>query len=153
MIDCLAQFFTKHYQVASLVTMLSLFAFVLGVLLLPWLIALIPDSYFYRQGASTKDNVASIRDSVDQENYSVSKYSIFRRLIKNVVGVVFVATGIVLLITPGQGVLTLILGMMLLDYPGKKKIERKLLSYPPVLKLINSLRRRRGKREFIFPDD
>ena len=63
---------------------------------------------------------------------------------KNLLGFLLVALGIVLSIpgVPGQGLLTILLGVMLLDFPGKLTLERKLLSRPEVVRTINKLRGR-----------
>lgn len=66
---------------------------------------------------------------------------------KNILGVLLVALGIVLSIpgVPGQGLLTILLGIMLLDFPGKHRLEQKLLSRPSIVNAINGLRGRFGK--------
>jgi len=63
---------------------------------------------------------------------------------KNILGFLLVALGIVLSIpgVPGQGLLTILLGIMLLDFPGKSTLERKLLGRPEIVKAINRLRAR-----------
>jgi hypothetical protein len=63
---------------------------------------------------------------------------------KNVLGFLLVVLGIVLSIpgVPGQGLLTILLGIMLLDFPGKSTLERKLLGRPEIVKAINHLRAR-----------
>jgi hypothetical protein len=63
---------------------------------------------------------------------------------KNVLGFLLVVIGIVLSIpgVPGQGLLTILLGVMLLDFPGKSSLERKLLRRPEIVKAINRLRSR-----------
>jgi hypothetical protein len=68
---------------------------------------------------------------------------------KNLLGIVLVALGIVMSVpgVPGQGILTILLGIMLLDIPGRQKLERKIVSQPRVLKSINKLRHRFGKPE------
>ncbi len=67
---------------------------------------------------------------------------------KNILGVLLVVIGILLSIpgVPGQGLLTILLGIMLLDFPGKRRLEQKLLSRPQILKTINRLRARFGKQ-------
>jgi hypothetical protein len=66
---------------------------------------------------------------------------------KNILGFLLVVLGIVLSIpgVPGQGLLTILLGVMLLDFPGKSRLEQKLLSRPGIVKTINRLRNRFGK--------
>jgi hypothetical protein len=66
---------------------------------------------------------------------------------KNIGGVLLVALGIVLSLpgVPGQGLLTVLLGIMLLDFPGKHRLEQKLLSRPSIVNAINRLRARFDK--------
>lgn len=66
---------------------------------------------------------------------------------KNLGGVLLVALGVVLSLpgVPGQGLLTILLGIMLLDFPGKHRLEQKLLSRPSIVNAINGLRGRFGK--------
>jgi len=47
---------------------------------------------------------------------------------------------------PGQGLLTVLLGIMLLDFPGRHRLEQKLLSKPSIVNTINKLRERFGKQ-------
>jgi hypothetical protein len=71
---------------------------------------------------------------------------------KNLVGVFLVALGIVLSLpgVPGQGVLTILLGVMLLDLPGLRSFERWIVSSPKVLKAVNNLRQRFDKPPLIL---
>jgi hypothetical protein len=71
---------------------------------------------------------------------------------KNLLGVLLVALGIVLSLpgVPGQGILTILLGIMLLDFPGKSTLERKLVCRPQVLKTMNKLRHRFGKPKLVL---
>jgi hypothetical protein len=66
-------------------------------------------------------------------------------VVKNLVGAVLVGGGVLMLVTPGQGALTILIGVMLLDFPGKRRLERKLIGRPAVLRAINRLRTRFGK--------
>jgi len=67
---------------------------------------------------------------------------------KNILGVVLVVVGILMSIpgVPGQGLLTILLGIMLLDFPGRRRLEQNLLGRPQILKTINRLRSRFGKQ-------
>ena len=66
---------------------------------------------------------------------------------KNLLGVLLVALGIVLSLpgVPGQGLLTVLLGVMLVDFPGKRSVEQKLLKRPAITNAITRLRERFGK--------
>jgi len=66
---------------------------------------------------------------------------------KNILGVFLVVLGIILSIpgVPGQGLLTILLGVVLLDFPGKRHLERKLLSRQEIVKTIDRLRKKFDK--------
>jgi archaellum biogenesis protein FlaJ (TadC family) len=66
---------------------------------------------------------------------------------KNLLGVVLVILGILLSLpgVPGQGVLTILLGIMLLDFPGRRRFEQWIVSSPRVKNAINKLRQRFDK--------
>jgi hypothetical protein len=72
---------------------------------------------------------------------------LFGMLLKNLLGLVLVGFGIVMSLpgVPGQGVLTILLGVMLLDFPGKRELEAKLVSRPSVYRAVSRLRARFGK--------
>lgn len=70
---------------------------------------------------------------------------------KNLVGLALVIAGVLLLFLPGQGVLTLIVGLAIMNYPGKFVIERWLVRRPRVLPALNWLRRRFGAPPFEAP--
>ena len=71
---------------------------------------------------------------------------------KNFLGVVLVGLGIVMSLpgVPGQGLLTILLGIMLLDFPGKRRLEYRLISRPAVLRAVNKLRAKFGKPELVL---
>lgn len=74
-------------------------------------------------------------------------------ILKNLLGVVLILCAIPLLVGPGQGLLTLAIGVLLLDFPGKYKFERCLISRPSILGAINWIRRRRGVEPLRIDND
>jgi hypothetical protein len=71
---------------------------------------------------------------------------------KNALGVVLVLLGILMSIPgiPGQGILTILLGIMLLDIPGIRRLESKILRQPKVLEKINGLRHKFSKAPLVL---
>jgi hypothetical protein len=67
---------------------------------------------------------------------------------KNALGAVFVLAGIAMLVLPGQGLLTILIGLLLVDFPGKRKLERRLIGRPRLLKFVNGMREKRGRPPF-----
>ena len=63
---------------------------------------------------------------------------------KNLAGIVLFVLGLVMALPgiPGQGILTMIIGLTLVDFPGKRGLERRLIGRPSVLRRINHLRAR-----------
>jgi hypothetical protein len=66
-------------------------------------------------------------------------------VLKNVLGVVLMLAGIAMLLLPGQGLLTLIIGFFLIDFPGKYRFEQWLIARPAIHRPLNWLRRRAGR--------
>jgi hypothetical protein len=69
------------------------------------------------------------------------------RIVKNLLGLALVALGVLLSVpgVPGQGFLTILIGFILLDFPGKRGLERRLIARPAVLGAVNRLRARFGR--------
>ena len=65
---------------------------------------------------------------------------------KNVGGILLVVVGIVMALpgVPGQGVLTILIGITLVDFPGKRGLELSLIRRPTVFRAVNQLRQRFG---------
>lgn len=70
--------------------------------------------------------------------------------IKNALGGVLLVAGIMMLVLPGQGILTILAALALLNFPGKRTLEMRILHQPPILNSINWLRRRAGREPLSF---
>jgi len=103
------------------------------VLLLPFLVIRITPDYF-RHGHREHDYA--------HDRHPVVHHTLVA--LKNVVGIVLILAGIAMLLLPGQGLLTLLVGLMLTDFPGKYQMEKRLVRQPGVLKAVNWLRGRAG---------
>ena len=115
---------------ATTVTVLglvSLVMFIVTLAALPPVVALLPEDYFLRNRRQALD---------------ISLASWIWLVGKNVVGALFVAAGLAMLLLPGQGVLTILVGLMLMNFPGKRRMERWLVSRPRVLTSLNWLRQK-----------
>jgi hypothetical protein len=71
---------------------------------------------------------------------------------KNVLGAILVVIGTILSLpgVPGQGVLTILVGFMLLDLPGKRRLERRIVGRRRLLRAINRLRKRFGRPPLVL---
>jgi hypothetical protein len=116
-------------------------AFVGSIAVAALLLIHLPATYFLDDAAPTWWD----------HGHPILRWTVF--ILKNVVGAVLVGAGILMIFTPGQGVLTILIGVMLLDFPGKRQLERKLISRPKVLRAINGLRARFGKPPVVLHRD
>jgi hypothetical protein len=73
-------------------------------------------------------------------------------ILKNVLGVLLIIIGIILSLPgiPGQGLLTILLGLIMIDIPGKRPIEARIIKRPTILSAINNLRSRYNKPPLIL---
>lgn len=71
---------------------------------------------------------------------------------KNILGIMLIMLGIIMSLpgVPGQGLLTVLLGIMLVDFPGKDRLERKLLHRPAIRNSIDKLRARFNKPPLVL---
>ena len=70
-------------------------------------------------------------------------------ILKNILGAILIIIGIILSLpgVPGQGVLTILLGLIMMDIPGKRPIEARIIKRPTVLAAVNKLRTKYNKPE------
>lgn len=109
-------------------------------MLVGWLVTRLPTDYFTPQ---RRQRLAL------WERHHVLRPAVL--VAKNLAGIVLVVAGLVMLVTPGQGVLSIVLGIVLIDFPGKYRLERWLVTRPRVWRSINWLRERAGHEPFEGP--
>jgi hypothetical protein len=126
--------FAEYIYLLPLIGLVSLLVFVVSLLSLPWLVAQIPENYF----------AASKRRKAPWAGHN----PIVRVVIiigKNLLGVILLLGGFIMLFMPGQGILTMVAGLVLIDYPGKFAVEKKIATNASVLKGLNWLRAKAKK--------
>lgn len=113
-----------------------------SVLLLPVLVVRMPADYFHhrrRHGWLARRHPA---------------VRIGLLIVKNIVGAVLLLAGAAMLVLPGQGILCMLIGLTLMDYPGKFRLERWIIGRKAVRNTINWMRRRAGRAPLRpFEDD
>ena len=113
----------------------SVVTFVLSIAVVTLVLVKLPANYFHSSHA---------------REFLVSRHPVLRVVgivAKNLLGVLLVGFGIIMSLpgVPGQGVLTILLGIMLLDFPGKRSLETRIVSRPRVNAAVNALRARFDK--------
>lgn len=66
---------------------------------------------------------------------------------KNLIGVVLILVGMVMSLpgVPGQGFLTMLIGLTLVDFPGKRRLEQRLVRRPSIRRVVDRVRARFGR--------
>ncbi|HPI93913.1 MAG TPA: PGPGW domain-containing protein [Deltaproteobacteria bacterium] len=119
---------------------LSVVTFFGTLLAIPMMVVRMPQDYF-------------LYDRADLREYRKQHpaFRLFSVILKNILGVVFIAAGIVMLFLPGQGVLTILIGMTLVSFPRKRALEIRLVRRPAVLRTLNWIREKSGRQPLILP--
>ena len=115
---------------------LSIFILIISVFMMVLIISFLPEDYF-------KSENRNLISSVQNSHYPLLKLLVL--ITKNFFGVLLLLSGILMLVLPGQGILTIITGLVFIDYPGKYKFERKLLRQKGLINSINWIRSRLSK--------
>jgi hypothetical protein len=66
------------------------------------------------------------------------------RIVRSLIGVILVAIGLVLSLPgiPGQGILTIVAGLILIEFPGRHRLIAALIGRPAILHAVNRVRAR-----------
>ncbi len=126
MLDFINSVFSEYEDLLITVGVISAIVFVVSLLAMPFLLSKIPVDYFVQN----KQHKVEIK--------GVSGLLIVA--IKTIVGLVLLLAGIIMLVTPGQGIISILLGLFLLEFPGKRKLELKFINHEPTFKTLNWLR-------------
>jgi hypothetical protein len=110
--------------------LLSIVSFVASVIAIPLILVRLPRDYFCERRPRTwfKEHHPVIR--------------VASLALKNLLGAILFAGGLAMLVLPGQGLLTMLIGVSLMDFPGKRALERSIIGRPPVLHAINRIRKK-----------
>jgi hypothetical protein len=112
--------------------LIFLATFVITSAIAALIIVKLPDDYFHPS---------------NEREFWVERHPVLRwagLVLKNIAGVLLVLVGIVMSLpgVPGPGVLTILLGIMLLDFPGKRALELKLVRRQQVRRALDRVRKR-----------
>lgn len=138
--DSLLSVVHEYVSTESLVTLtvVSLAFFVGSLIAIPFILVRLPADFF---------------DIRVPRPWMENRHPVLRvlgHLVKNLIGAIFLFVGFLMLFLPGQGILTMLIGITMMDFPGKRKLEAKMIGQPTVLHAINSMREKFGKPPLII---
>lgn len=136
------EWLSEHRIVLTWLVALSAVSFIGTLIAIPWIIVRMPADYF----VDARPEPDSWRD-----RHPVLRWVV--RVVKNLLGALLVVAGIVLSVplVPGQGILTMLIGLTLLEFPGKRRLERRIVRQRPVRKAIDWIRSRAGRPPLELP--
>ena len=133
----LAERFGSRSDLIILLGSISLVTFAGTLILLPILLIRIPEDYFLNSYIPPQKS---------------RKSRLIFHIIKNLLGVIFLLMGIIMLFIPGQGLLTMMAGLWLMDLPGKRKLEIQMIRRRSIHSTIDLIRRKAGKASLKLPE-
>ena len=131
-IESITEFVSNYKTYILWLATISLFVFIFSLVSIKWLVALIPTDYF-------------VKKDISKSKKSYSLLWLMSIIVKNIIGYTLILGGILMLVLPGQGLFTILMGLILSNYPGKYTIEKRFISIPSILKTINWLRKKSNK--------
>jgi len=134
----ITDFIQENRSILIWLTSLSTLTFFGTILLIPLILIRMSADYF----------VTPERIPIFERRHPFIRFILL--LLKNLLGVLFLIAGFIMLFIPGQGLLTIFIGITLINFPGKRKLERKLILHPKVLPIINSIRQKAGKTPLLL---
>ncbi len=123
----------------KLLGLFSLCAFIGTLAAIPWLVGRMRADYFVTRRQQRERRIRSLG--------GVAAF-----VTRNILGAGLLFMGFLMLFLPGQGLLTLLIGFCLMDFPGKDRLINRLVRNPGIQRALNWIRRKRGKEEFVFLD-
>ena len=127
------QFLNEYKSFFWILALFSVLLFLLSLLVIPLILIRIPENYFIRDKYRSEVKTATR-----------SPRRILLKIICNILGWVLLLCGLAMLVLPGQGILTILISITLIDSPYKRRLEYYLISRPMIIDNINKLRKRGG---------
>lgn len=116
---------------------LSVLTFIGSLIAVPWIIAKLPANYFIRHRMLVEDR---------HRRHPVAAAVIL--VVRNTIGVVLLGAGIAMLALPGQGIITILIGISLMDFPRKHLLVDFLVRRERVVRFLNWVRKKEKKPPF-----
>ena len=136
--EVVVDIWSRYQQEIWMLGIASAAMLVLSAALIPYLIVRLPADFYAE---------SNYRRRLFQDHRGL--WIVFLT-VKNTLGGLLLVAGVLMLVLPGQGILTILAALALLDFPGKRALEIRILHRPAILKSINWLRRRAGRKPLSF---
>jgi len=132
----LVNWMSQHSSILAVIVVISFMLLTTSLLATPWVLARLPANYFSKPPSAKPRSAKRLCTSA----------------IKTVLGCLMILAGVAMMFTPGPGLVCLVLGMALCEFPGKHRLLRSVVRRPSVFSTLNWMRRKASKPPFVLPD-
>lgn len=106
--------------------------FVGTIAAIPWFVSRLPADYFVKPPP---------------------EHTLAKKIARNVLGFALIAAGVAMLVLPGQGILTILIGLSIVDLKAKHSIMRRILRQPSIQNAMQKIRTSAGRPPLIIPTE
>ncbi|MGE9291091.1 MAG: PGPGW domain-containing protein [Puniceicoccales bacterium] len=136
-VDEILQFLEKYETLLLFLGIGSAVFFVGSLLAIPLIVAYLPADFFVREAKR-----------IDWTHPG----AVILKILKNTVGALLLIAGFLMLFLPGQGLLSILLGISLLDFPAKRRWQLALVSRKSIHSSIDWMRRKANRCPIEIPN-
>lgn len=134
MLEGILTFAERYAGLIAIVGAASIGMLMISALITPWFVAQLPPDHFSRPPPSAQPK---------------SFQRLLLQLARNSLGAILLIAGLLMLIIPGPGLITLVLGLTVSDFSAKHRVIRQFLNRPGVMDSLNWMRRKYRRPPFL----
>jgi hypothetical protein len=130
-------------EYSLVLTAISIVSFLVGLVVMRYVVIYVPADYFVREDRESQWWL---------DQHPAIRWTLFG--LKNLLGAVLLVAGLILSLpaVPGPGVILIMVGLSLMNLPGKRRMELWLMRFPLVHRQIDRLRAKHGQPALELPE-
>ena len=126
----------EHEVILTITGVLGVVLFLGSLVVIPVIVACMPEDYFIR---------------LSRRPFPRKPLRQVLHVLKNIFGILLLIAGLLLLLLPGQGLLTMVIGISLIDFPGKHRLQIRIIRQPGIRNSIQWMRGKFGREPLRVP--
>lgn len=132
----LSNWLSQHSTLLTVLAALSVIALLASIIATPWLVSRLPQDYLLQRE----------RPAIPHPLLNATV-----QMLRGIIGAVLILMGLAMLIIPGPGLVTLLVGISIASFPGKRRLLRFIASREAVYSSLNWMRGRHGQPQLLHP--
>ena len=135
MLELQAAWLEQHSGTLTTIALLSFLLLIASLLATPWILAKLPANYFV----------------LPPKQVPLTTFRVALSIIKTAFGLLLIMAGFMMFFTPGPGLVSVVLGIALCEFPGKHSLLKRVIRMPSVFSALNWIRAKAKKPPFELP--